>query len=69
MFVDELEIFAAACATGSLAELTANDGVVALAVVNAALRSIERKGQAVPLNEILQESRDKVAAEGQHAAE
>ncbi len=69
MFVDELEIFAAACTTGKLAELTARDGVVALAVVNAALRSIERKGQAVPLNEILQESRDKVAAEGQHAAE
>lgn len=69
MFVDELEIFAAACTTGKLTELTASDGVVALAVVTAALRSIERGGQAVPLNEILRESRDKVAAEGQHAAE
>lgn len=69
MFVDELEIFAEACATGKLSELTANDGVVALAVVNAALRSIDRKGQAVTLNEILDKSRDKVAAEGRHAAE
>lgn len=69
MFVDELEIFADACATGKLPELTAHDGVVALAVVNAALRSIDRKGQAVELNEILEEARRKVAAEGQRAAE
>lgn len=69
MFVDELEIFAQACASGTLSELTANDGVVALAVVNAALRSIDRKGQAVALDEILEESRGKVAAEDQHAAE
>jgi len=69
MFVDELEIFAEACASGHLGELTAHDGVIALAVVNAALRSIERKGQAVALNEILEESRRIIGAEGQHAAE
>lgn len=69
MFVDELEMFAEACTTGRLGELTAHDGVIALAVVNAALRSIERKGQAVELNEILEESRRSIAAEGQHAAE
>ena len=69
MFVDELEIFAEACASGHLSELTAHDGVIALAVVNAALRSIDRRGQAVELSEILEESRRKVAAESQHAAE
>ncbi|UCH74807.1 MAG: Gfo/Idh/MocA family oxidoreductase [Rhodospirillales bacterium] len=69
MFVDELEIFAEACATGRLDELTAHDGVIALAVVNAALQSIERKGQAVELKEILDESRRRIAAEDQHAAE
>jgi len=69
MFVDELEIFAAACATEHLAELTAHDGVIALAVVNAALRSIERRGQAVELREIIEESRRRITAEGQHAAE
>jgi len=69
MFVDELEIFAEACATGTLRELSAHGGVVALAVVNAALRSVDRKGQAVSLEEILDESRRKVAAEDQHAAE
>ena len=61
MFRDELEIFASACATGKLPELTARDGNVAVAVVNAALRSIDRKGQAVTLEEVMGEARRKLA--------
>ena len=60
MFRDELELFAAACATGRLPELTARDGNVAVAIVNAALRSIDRKGQAVRLDEIMGEARRRV---------
>ncbi len=61
MFRDELELFASACATGKLPELTARDGNVAVAVVNAALRSIDRKGQAVTLDEVMGEARRKLA--------
>ena len=46
MFRDELEMFAETCATGKPCELTAHNGNVAVAVVYAALRSIERKGCA-----------------------
>ena len=60
MFRDELELFAAACATGKLPELTAHDGNVAVAAVNAALRSIERKGQAVRLEEVMAEARGRI---------
>ena len=61
MFRDELELFATACATGNLPELTARDGNVAVAVVNAALRSIDRKGQAVALSEVMDEARRKLS--------
>lgn len=56
MFVDELEIFATLCATGQLPELTAKDGVVALGVVNAALRSLDQNGQLIALSQILDEA-------------
>jgi len=62
MFRDELELFAQACRTGRLPELTARDGNVALAVVDAALRSIERKGAAVRLDEVLGEARARMAS-------
>jgi predicted dehydrogenase len=60
MFRDELELFADLCATGKLPELTARDGNVALAVVNAALRSIERKGVAVGIADVMAEARGKI---------
>lgn len=56
MFRDELEIFAEACVSGSLPELTATDGNVALAIVDAALRSVERNGESVKLKDMLAES-------------
>jgi predicted dehydrogenase len=60
MFRDELEIFAQACQSGRLGELTARDGNVALAVVDAALKSIERRGAAVRLDEVLGEARARI---------
>jgi len=62
MFLDELELFADACASGSLGELTAHDGNVALAVVNAALRSVDENGRNVKLADIMDEARTKAAA-------
>ena len=68
MFRDELEMFAETCATGKACELTAHNGNVAVAAVNAALRSIERNGQYVPLAEVMNEARVKTAAGAREAA-
>jgi len=62
MFQDELEMFAELCATGSPCELSAHSGNVALAVVYAALRSVEKNGVCVPLRDMLEESRGKLSA-------
>lgn len=68
MFTDELDMFADMCRTGKAVELEAKNGLVALAVVNAALASVDRNGQAVKLSEILDGARARVAAEDQNAA-
>jgi hypothetical protein len=60
MFRAELEMFADSCVTGKTAELTADNANVALAVVNAALRSIEMKGQAVRIADVIEETRSKM---------
>ena len=62
MFLDELDMFADVCITGEAAELSAASGNVALAVVNAALRSVERNGQLIALESVLEESRARLAA-------
>ena len=62
MFLDELDMFADVCATGEPAELSASSGNVALAVVNAALRSIDQNGQLISLESVLEESRARLAA-------
>ncbi len=62
MFQDELEMFAEVCRTNSACELSANSGNVALAVVYAALRSVEKNGQCVALNDVIEESRAKLSA-------
>lgn len=56
MFRAELEMFAESCRTGKPGELTARNGNLAVAVVNAALRSLERNGQAVSIAEALNEA-------------
>lgn len=68
MFRDELEMFAETCATGRPCELTAHNGNVAVAVVYAALRSIERKGQYVALAEVMGEAQGKLSAQSHHVA-
>ena len=53
MFRAELEMFADSCIFGKSPELSADNAITSLAVVNAALKSIERKGQAVTLAEVM----------------
>lgn len=57
MFRAELEMFADSCISGRPGELTAHNGNVAVAMVNAALRSIDNNGQAVKVADILAETR------------
>jgi predicted dehydrogenase len=57
MFHAELDMFADSCRSGQAGELSAHNGNVALAVVYAALRSIERQGQAVRIDEVIGEAR------------
>jgi len=61
MFLDELDMFADVCATGEPAELNAKSGNIALAAVNAALRSIAQNGQLISLESVLDESRARLA--------
>src|SRR5215472_2663535 len=60
MFRAELEQFAASCRSGKTGELSADNANAALAVVYAALRSLERGGRAVPLAEIIEETRSRL---------
>jgi predicted dehydrogenase len=68
MFRDELEMFAETCATGKPCELTAHNGNVAVACVYGALKSIERNGQYVKLDEVMNEARARTAAGAREAA-
>ena len=52
MFCAELEMFADSAAPARAGELSARNGNVAVAVVYAALRSIEHQGQAVRIEEV-----------------
>ena len=68
MFRTELELFAESCRTGRPNELTAENGNIAVAVVNAALRSIERNGAAVKISEVLDAARRCAAEASRHVA-
>lgn len=59
MFRAELEAFAGSCLSGKPNELTAHNGNVAVALTNAALKSIDRKGQCVTIEEVMNEARAK----------
>jgi predicted dehydrogenase len=59
MFRAELEAFAGSCISGKENELTAYNGNVAVAMTNAALKSIDRKGQCVAIEEVMDEARAK----------
>ena len=56
MFCAELEMFAESCVSGEVRELTAYNGNVAVAVVNAALASLGRNGQYVNIADIISET-------------
>ena len=56
MFQDELEIFAEACRSGSATKLTAHDGNVAVAMVYAALKSVENNAVMVSVDKVMSEA-------------
>ncbi len=59
MFRAELEAFAGSCVSGKQNELTAHNGNVAVALTNAALKSIDRKGACVSIEEVMNDARAK----------
>ena len=61
MFREELEMFAESCRTGKPGELNAHNGNIAVAVVYAALRSIQWKGQAIRIADVISDARGQVA--------
>src|SRR5262249_32023987 len=67
MFRAELEMFAESCASGKANELTAYNGNIAVAVVYAALKSIERRGQAVRIADIMEETHEKIGGQARAA--
>jgi predicted dehydrogenase len=68
MFRAELDMFAESCRTGKVNELSAHNGNVAVAVVYAALRSIEQEGRTVAIAEVIADARAKVAGASRHVA-
>jgi len=62
MFVDELEMFAESIASGRAPELSAYNGVVAVAIVNAALRSIEANGCLIKVADVIGEAQSRAGA-------
>ena len=68
MFRAELEMFAASCASGKPNELTAHNGNVAVAVVYAALKSIDRKGQCVRIADVMEETRANLGSRARAAS-
>lgn len=68
MFRVELEMFADSCRSGKSNELTAHNGCVAVAVVNAALRSIDKQGQLVRVSDILSEAQARISEKTRHVA-
>jgi predicted dehydrogenase len=68
MFRAELDMFAQSCRTGRSNELSARSGNVAVAVVYAALRSIEKHGQAVRIADVIAEANQRLAERSRHVA-
>jgi len=60
MFRAELEMFAESCRTGKANELSAQNGNVAVAMVYAALKSIEQNGQCIPIADILKDAQSRL---------
>ena len=60
MFRAELELFAESCRSGKPNELSAENGNAAVAIVYAALRSIEENGRAVQIGDVMEAARRRV---------
>jgi predicted dehydrogenase len=61
MFRTELEMFAESCRTEKPGELSAKNGNIAVAVVYAALRSIENHGRYTRIAEVMEAARERLA--------
>ncbi|HYL84316.1 MAG TPA: Gfo/Idh/MocA family oxidoreductase [Candidatus Angelobacter sp.] len=61
MFRAELEMFAESCRTGKSGELSAANGNFAVAIVYAALRSIENNGRVTRISDVLADAQARVA--------
>jgi len=68
MFRAELEMFAESCVTGRQNLLNARNGNVAVAIVYAASRSIDRHGQSVRIADVIAEAHARVAERSRHVA-
>jgi predicted dehydrogenase len=68
MFRAELDMFAESCRTGKTNELNARNANVALAVVYAGLRSIELRGQAVRIADVIADAHRRLAEKSRHGA-
>jgi hypothetical protein len=68
MFRAELDMFAESCRTGKPNELHAGSANVALAVVYAGLRSIERRGEAVKIADVIADAHERLARDSRHVA-
>jgi predicted dehydrogenase len=67
MFRSELELFAGSCRSGRPSELNAHAGCRAVAIVYAALRSIDRQGQSVRIDEVMADAAARLSAGTRHA--
>jgi predicted dehydrogenase len=68
MFRTELEMFAESCRTGKSGELSAYNGNFAVAIVYAALRSVEKNGQYTRIADVLSAAQARVAEKIHHVA-
>lgn len=62
MFCAELEMFAESCRSGKSNELNAYNGNVAVAIVNAALKSIDEHGRSVRIADVFEEVQSRMGA-------
>jgi len=62
MFRAELDLFAETVRSGKTGELSADNGNVALAVVYAALRSIDQRGHSVRIADVINDARSRLRA-------
>ncbi|MGA7487308.1 MAG: Gfo/Idh/MocA family oxidoreductase [Xanthobacteraceae bacterium] len=68
MFRAELDLFADSCRSGKPNELSAENGNIALAVVYAALRSIDEEGRAIRIADVIESARRRLAERSRDAA-